>query len=50
LKYRGSFTSESNHPRHLSSRLAPSIARVPNTLSPRARSSRVERRRDKQNQ
>ncbi len=29
LKYRGSFTLESNHPRHLSSRLAPSVARVP---------------------
>jgi hypothetical protein len=31
LKYRGSFTSESDHPGRLSSRLALSIARVPDT-------------------
>ena len=31
LKYRASFTSESDHLRHLSSRLALSIARVPDT-------------------
>lgn len=47
LKYRRAFTSESDHPRHLSSRPALSIARVPDTRYRQdPRSSRVEQRRD----